>query len=169
MTPVLFAWHLLKHWYFFFPPANIFMHLCFVFWHYSFKICPHCAKKRALNNLLDSFRKWVQIKDWIVHLNLYLFDIKKNENSINMNKQSKQEDLSCYIKVSTDLKSKGSKLLKFKSHNLKKHGLLFYFQPWKKEATSSNMQLLVTSGWHCHNHQPAQCSGNVNTDKCVFK
>lgn len=67
-------------------------------------------KKRALNNPLDSFRKWVQIKDWIVHLNLYLFDIKKNENSINMNKQSKQEDLSCYIKVSTDRKSKGSKL-----------------------------------------------------------
>lgn len=86
-------------------------------------------KKRALNNPLDSFRKWVQIKGWIVHLNLYLFDIKKNENSINMNKQSKQEDLSCYIKVSTDLKSKGSKLLKFKSHSLKKRGLLFYFQP----------------------------------------
>lgn len=32
ITPVLFAWHLLKHWDFFFPPANIFIAslLCFL-------------------------------------------------------------------------------------------------------------------------------------------
>ena len=44
---------------------------------------------------------------------------------MNMNKQYKQEDLSCFLKMSTDLKSRRSNFLKFKSHNLKKHSRLF--------------------------------------------